>query len=430
MNAEQRAFEAEVRRRLAERAGVARDARGEVRAALRAALAEIDAMLAEQPADWKTWHLSRMRAQVVAALGKGSEAAAAAVQRALERAAQLGAEFTGATLAAAGVAGMAELGATVPLLTDDLVQQLGRFCRLRLMDVGEEAAAAIGTQLTDVVLGSKTPFEGLREIHRLLGDSSRAMMRAERILNTEVARAFASAQQAGMERAAESVPGLKKQWRRSGKLHSRAEHDFMDGKVVDVDEKFSVPLKGQPNTPMLYPHDPAAPAAQVINCGCTCIPWMEEWQVMHPGRKPFGKLEKETDPRKARADSRHPPAPGGEVPLPSLARAVVPEGKFGYLFHGHDVGQHKQRVFTSALGFTKDTADEFFRRLRASVAAADKAHLGNFDRYGQRYWLDTEIEGINGEKMMVRSSWIVHEPGGAPELISAMPSRKRKKGTT
>ena len=285
-------------------------------------------------------------------------------------------------------------------------------------------------QLARVVLGGQTPFEATRAIHQMLGADGTAMVRARRIVNTEVARVNALAQQRSMERAAESLPDLKKQWRRSGKLHSREHHDRMDGAVVGVHEKFRVPLPNKPDSMMLHPLDPDAPAAQSYNCGCTCIPWMEGWQVMHPGRKPFGKLEKEIDPRKARADSRHPPERGGVVPLPSLARAVVPEGKFGYLFHGHDVGQHKQRVFTSVLGFTKDTADEFFRRLLASVAAADKAHLGSFDRHGQRYWLETDIEGINGATMTVRSAWIVREPGRAPELTSAMPSRKRKKGAT
>lgn len=33
---------------------------------------------------------------------------------------------------------------------------------------------------------------------------------------------------------------MKKQWRRSGKVHSRATHDLADGQVVGVDEKFQV----------------------------------------------------------------------------------------------------------------------------------------------------------------------------------------------
>ena len=62
-------------------------------------------------------------------------------------------------------------------------------------------------QLARVVLGVQTPFEATRAIHQMLGGDGVAMVRARRIVNTEVARVNALAQQRSMERTAESLPG-------------------------------------------------------------------------------------------------------------------------------------------------------------------------------------------------------------------------------
>jgi hypothetical protein len=104
-----------------------------------------------------------------------------------------------------------------------------------------------------------------------------------------------------LEQAAELVPGLQKQWRRSGKIHSRWQHDAMDGVVADVGQPFKVPTKqlgGFVN--MMHPHDPAAPAAEVINCGCLARPWRSTWGLPEGGT-PFSEREVELNPMKAAA---------------------------------------------------------------------------------------------------------------------------------
>lgn len=118
-----------------------------------------------------------------------------------------------------------------------------------------------------------------------------------------------------------------------------------------------------------------------------------------------------------------PPLPGGEVPWPTLAQAIFSDDKLHYFFGEHEKGGDKGRILTAALGFTKESSEEFRRRLLAAVAAAAKAHLGGFDRRGERLWLDTTIEGLNGRTMVVRSAWRVREPGGAPQLSTVEPDR-------
>jgi hypothetical protein len=49
---------------------------------------------------------------------------------------------------------------------------------------------------------------------------------------------------------------------------------------------------------LMHPRDPAAPAAETINCGCESLPYMESWKVVHPGRKPFSEQELQMNPMK------------------------------------------------------------------------------------------------------------------------------------
>ncbi len=50
------------------------------------------------------------------------------------------------------------------------------------------------------------------------------------------------------------LPGLRKRWRHSGKIHSRLTHDVADGQVQPVDEPFRV-SGGR----LMFPRDPAGP---------------------------------------------------------------------------------------------------------------------------------------------------------------------------
>ena len=86
--------------------------------------------------------------------------------------------------------------------------------------------------------------------------------RALTLIRTELGRAYSLAGQQRMEQAAEVLPGLKKQWRRSGKLRARLTHDAIDGQLRDADKPFSAA-----GASLLFPRDPAGPAAETVNCG-------------------------------------------------------------------------------------------------------------------------------------------------------------------
>jgi hypothetical protein len=288
----QEAFEAAQKQRLRDRAALILATDEAVIEQLQAARAQILQILANQPADWQQWQLSKILDQVDAALEGATGRAATAVDKGLRSAWDQGEAFIDKPLAAGGI----NVELQLPMLNADLLLALRQFAALRLKDVGVEAARKIGLQLSLVTLGASTPYDAIKKVQQQLGEASPA--RARVIVLNEVSRAFAIASQARREQAAKLVPGLQKQWRRSGKVHSRWNHDAIDGQLQDVDQPFKVPtIDG--TIEMMYPHDPTAPASEVINCGCIALSRVKGWQVVTPGAKPFTAEEVRLDGRKA-----------------------------------------------------------------------------------------------------------------------------------
>lgn len=296
MTPEQKAFEAALRERLAERARTLLATDQRVMALLHAAQAQITQQLATQPADWQQWQLTRLRDQIETILAAAGQQAGAAVDAGLRQAWQQGEDLVDKPLAAAGMGVEMRLGA----LDARVLAAMRTFAVERLNNVATEAMGKIGQQLGLVTIGGITPFQAIKAVQALLGSDS--PRRATAIVRTEVSRAFAVASQERLVQAAPLVPGLGKQWRRSGKIHSRWTHDLMDGQVVDADKPFKVPNPGGGINLMQCPHDPKAPPEQVICCGCIALPYIRGWQVATPGAKPFTELELKLDGRKAALD--------------------------------------------------------------------------------------------------------------------------------
>jgi len=286
------AFMAAIKERLRGRAQLILAADQGVIRLLVEARAQITAQLAAQPSDFALWRLPQLLGQIEAVLDGATTTGAARVDGALREGWQQGEDFVDKPLAAGGI----NIEAQLPLLDVTVLGNLRSFTTSRIKDVGREALAEINSSLGLVTLGAKTPFESIKDIQSILGDE--ATRRATTIVRTEVGRAFAMSNQQRLVQASAKVPGMQKQWRRSGKLHSRWNHDAIDGQVVDVNKPFILPSYKGP-VKMMFPHDPTAPIEEVINCGCMAIPYMKGWQVMTPGAKPFTDLELAGDPRKA-----------------------------------------------------------------------------------------------------------------------------------
>ncbi len=96
----------------------------------------------------------------------------------------------------------------------------------------------------------------------------------------------------------------------------------------------------------------------------------------------------------------------------------MPDKKLHYLFGKHEVGQHKERVLLSSLGFTQETAELFRQRLLAAVAAAGRARFTGKDRWGKKYLVLVTLEGVNGKVTELETAWIVRRPGDAPSFVT------------
>ena len=154
----------------------------------------------------------------------------------------------------------------------------------RIKDLSAATANRISGELGLVTIGTQSPGDAVGNVARLIGSGRD---RAITIVRTEVRRAFSVASQERLAQAPETLPKLKKQWRRSGKIHSRLHHDSIDGQVREGDEPFTL---GN-GVRIMFPRDPAAPAAETINCGCESLPFVEQWDVKNPGRVPFSDEE-------------------------------------------------------------------------------------------------------------------------------------------
>ena len=264
--------------------GLMRSTRDELVVMLRSAQRAIVDIMASQPSDYQRWSLPPLEREVRRALGEFGDQGGARISSAAARAWQLGEDLVDAPIEAAGV----RVAGVLPRLDTRSLTAMRSFMVSRIKDIGTEAANSITSELGLVVIGARSPSEAISAVTEILGEPSRA--RATSIVRTELGRAFSSAGQSRMESAVEKLPGLKKQWRRSGKIHSRLHHDLADGQVVDVDQPFVLKPFGKPAVYLMFPRDPGAPAGETINCGCESIPYMDSWDVSSPGRKPGSPL--------------------------------------------------------------------------------------------------------------------------------------------
>ncbi|MBI5075624.1 MAG: hypothetical protein HZB62_10735 [Nitrospirae bacterium] len=122
-------------------------------------------------------------------------------------------------------------------------------------------------ELTLGILGGKTPQEVAAAIGKTLGEDrgifTSVAARAEAITKTEMGRVFSQATQLRMDQAGAQVEGFGKQWKHAGNpKEARPSHEAVHNQHVAYDKPFIVG-----GSAMMFPRDPAAPIAEVINCG-------------------------------------------------------------------------------------------------------------------------------------------------------------------
>jgi len=280
-----RAFRRAIAQALRGRTTLLAGSRDEIVALLKAAQRAIAEILADAPTDYERWSLPRLSADVRRVMeefgDKGAARLSAAATKAWDQGADLAERPFLAALPEANVQAVVQRVSTLQLTA------MRAFMTGRIKDVGVEAANKINLELGLVVIGARSQHEAIGAVRTILGEGARA--RATAIVRTELGRVFSVAGQARLEEIAARVPAVKKKWRASGKLRPRLHHDLIEGQVRDIDKPFDLTPFGRPRLQLMHPHDPKAPAAETINCGCISVPHFTEFRA--PGFKPLTRAE-------------------------------------------------------------------------------------------------------------------------------------------
>lgn len=280
-----RKFGAERTRQLRALARLTRASRDEVLAALAEARNSIIRTLRSQPTDWELYHLQQVRRELEAAISRFETQGVEAWRTGTGAAWEAGIAIVDRPLEAAGV----RLGNALTRISDQQLGAMQAFTTGRIHDIGDQTRRKVNAQLLQTLSGAQTPGASVNAIQSIFRSSRN---RAITITRTELGRAFSTATQQRQAQVVQLVPELKKQWRRSGKLRSRFSHDTADGQIREVDEPFDVG-----GEQLMYPRDPTASAKNTINCGCTSLPYIEDWDSMStPGRSPFSIEEIAANP--------------------------------------------------------------------------------------------------------------------------------------
>jgi hypothetical protein len=260
-----RRFRGERRQQAGRLAAIQRDTYAEVLAQLRRAQRIVAGEIAGAATPSRATWLPNVERAVRAALREAGDGAAAASEAGLRRTWSAGGDLVDAPLAAGGV----RLSALLPSIDLAQLDAMRTFTTARMRDVPLALVERINGHLAQVAIGTQSVGDAIGAIDGLVeGGRGRALT----IVRTELGRAYSTAAQERMEQAAEHVPGLKKEWRKSGKLHPRPTHVAADGQVRAVDEPFRVGA-----VDLMYPRDPGGPPGETINCGCTSLPVVEGW---------------------------------------------------------------------------------------------------------------------------------------------------------
>lgn len=281
-------FRAEREKRLQARNRLIADTRGEILRMLETAGQRVAGVLAGQPSEADLWLLPQLQREIEQAMREFGDTAAARVSTAAGAAWEAGQALIDAPLAAGGIA----VAASVPHLDARQLTAMRAFMTDRIKDIGVQAVNKINTELGLTVMGAQPPADTIARVAEILKGSPRE--RAVTIVRTELSRVYGTAAFERLKQAAEIDPGLKKQWRRSGKAHSRLTHDLADGQVQSADKPFVLAS----GVRLMFPHDPKAPLGETINCGCTLLPIKDDWEVASRGRRRYTEQEMQSNPMK------------------------------------------------------------------------------------------------------------------------------------
>lgn len=384
-----------LRKAAAARTRLIRDAQAEIERLLHAAGEQAAAVLAGAPSDYQLWRLQHLRAEIRRVLTDVAPKAADAAEAALIQSWALGAAAIDGVMAAPA------LTAAMPAIDRGQLDAMRAFTTDKISGATLDAMDRISDQLALTMIGTQTPFEAVQEVTKILGESTRK--RATSIVRTELATAYSTANQLRLEQWGSTVPGLKKRWVKSGKVHPRIEHAVIHGQVRDVGKPFD--LEGG-TVQMMQPHDPGAPLRHRINCGCMSVPVVPGYSRTIIDEKEQEAAEEAARGRAALAAAQAPhvaPAPAPAATLQTAqaiyAQALAGGRHAGFVARLRDQGPNQWR---RGIASQQERMDAHLAKLANPAAAvADWSQRSPLYQQGLLKKWQREVDEAREQKAIV-----------------------------
>jgi hypothetical protein len=120
-------------------------------------------------------------------------------------------------------------------------------------------------------------------------------------------------------------------------------------------------------------------------------------------------------------------AEGSKLPrLPNAEHATIRDEKltkYALDPNSKSGGADKARVFKSALGFDQSNADQLKAQILSKLPNTEAA-VTQKTEYGQKFEVDLEIEGVNGNVATVKTAWIIRTGTDIPDLTTIYVKRR------
>lgn len=159
-----------------------------------------------------------------------------------------------------------------------------------IRDVSRQFIDGVSRIIRLGVLGASSVQDSITKVRaylatqpaRLTGKLGPLVYQAERIVRTEIMRAYSLADEARRRQAQELVPGLRKYWLATPDARTRPEHLAAwqryrtGGSVGPIDIKDDFIVGGERAA---YPYDPRLSARNLVNCRCRVVSWHPEWDA-------------------------------------------------------------------------------------------------------------------------------------------------------
>ena len=113
--------------------------------------------------------------------------------------------------------------------------------------------------------------------------------------------------------------------------------------------------------------------------------------------------------------------------LPNCEKAEIPRSKLAeYVLDPlHTDGQHKARVFKSALRYEQSNWGDLKDAILAELPYNEAVFISE-GKYGKKYEVILPITGPNGNKADVKTAWIIRPGTNFPSLVTTLVAKKKE----